>query len=159
MTVNNNEIETRLILQNMGLVISIANNFRPTSKQELEEYVQAGRIGLLEAIRSYDDSKAALSTWAYQHVKWEIMRYIDKNKGNLDSRLSDIKIPIVAPEKSDFSEYLPDYLSSEEVEIIMLRRAGYTLKQIGEMLSLNTYAIGKTIKSAVEKIRIANKDE
>ena len=47
--------EQQLILENMGLVVSLARSFNPKNNQELEEYIQSGRIGLWKAIKKYDD--------------------------------------------------------------------------------------------------------
>lgn len=153
------EIETRLIEENMGLVISIAKQFKPKSKSEFDDYVQAGLIGCLRAIRKFDAEKASLSTWAYKHIKWEIIRQIEAaNKSNALSIEQLTENYPIEPEVNSLLEIIPDYLDDEERQLLILKKAGYSIKDITEMLSMNTYAIGKILKSAVDKIRLANEE-
>lgn len=153
------EIETGLILENMGLVISIAKQFKPKSKSEFDDYVQAGSIGLLKAIRKFDAEKASLSTWAYKHIKWEIIRQIEAaNKSNALSLEQITDNHSIEPEINELLEAIPDYLDNDERQLLILKKAGYSVKDITEMLSMNTYTIGKILKSAVDKIRIANSE-
>ena len=42
-----------LIEQNMGLVLSVVKCFNPKNQTEQDDYVQAGRIGLLKGISKY----------------------------------------------------------------------------------------------------------
>ena len=74
-----------LIEENMGLVVSVVESFRPQSSQERDTFIQAGRIGLWKALKKYDASKgAALSTFAWNPIRWEIIKEIkstSKNKG------------------------------------------------------------------------------
>ena len=61
--------EQQLILENMGLVVSLARSFNPKNNQELEEYIQSGRIGLWKAIKKYDPDRGALSTIAWNSFR------------------------------------------------------------------------------------------
>ena len=59
-----------LIEQNMGLVVSVVNSFNPAGQEEKEQYIQAGRIGLWKALQKHDPSKSALSTYAWNPIRW-----------------------------------------------------------------------------------------
>lgn len=149
----NIEREMKLIKENMGLVRSIAQKFKPSS--ELQEYAQAGSIGLLKAIRSYDENKSDFPGWAYHHIRWEIIKYIKSIRPKGLVPLSTVEEPSYLPNTSLF-DVIPDYLTNEEQQIIVLRVANYNLKEISEIMGMSTYSLGKTLKTAVDKIREAN---
>ena len=55
-----------LIEENMGLVISIVNSFKPKNHTEREDLIDAGRIGLWKALKKYDAKKSCkISTYAW----------------------------------------------------------------------------------------------
>ena len=166
MTEIDSEREAGLILQNMGLVVSITQQFISKESSEYEDYLQAGSIGLLKAIRTFDPSKAVLSTWAHKHIKWEIIRHIEKlnkerKKELLYSQSEWItldKTKIYTGATSYLLELLPDNLTESEREALVLRIAGYNLTEIRDILNLNnSYAISVIFSSAIKKIKEANK--
>ncbi len=152
------ERETRLIFDNMGLVVSIAKKFRPPNNAELEEYKQVGSIGLLKAIRSYKPESAKLSTWAYKHIVWEILRYIEGASKHKYVSLKGI-VPTVEFAEDVILSCIPDYLSDEERQVILLRRENYSLAEISDIMKIDYYHIGKLFQAAIEKIRIANEQK
>lgn len=147
------EREMKLIKENMGLVKSIAQKFKPTS--EMQEYAQAGSIGLLKAIRSYDENKSDFPGWAYHHIRWEIIKYIKSIRPKGLVSLNTIDEPSYLSD-STLYDAIPDYLTQEEQQIIVLRLANYSLKEVSEIMGISTYLLGKILKSAVDKIREAN---
>jgi RNA polymerase sigma factor (sigma-70 family) len=162
MNVLSAEKEARLILENMGLVISIAKKFKAPTQTEFDEYVQVGMIGLLKSIRSFDAEKAQLSTWAYKHIRWEIVRYINDQPHQHTLPLSSIdenKGASCLLDSDELQEQLPSTLTEEEFQAISLRCAGHTLAEIADAMDVNIYTIGKIFKSAIDKIRVANSDE
>jgi len=80
------QIKEKIIQKNVGLVISIAKKF-VNSGEPLEDLVQSGYIGLLNAAHNFDLNKGAMfSTYATFLIQGEIRHYIrDKN--------STIRIP------------------------------------------------------------------
>ena len=140
----------------MGLVVSLAKGFKPKNLTELDEYIQAGRIGLLTAIRKHDPERGALSTIAWNHIRWEIMSYLD----------TQYKKPIPTQPLYDQAAYitidsiwelLPDTLNPIEERIIELRLQGFTFREIGNQLGGYTRGwANKLFKSSLEKIKLAN---
>lgn len=143
--------ENELILNNMGLVKKIAKMFRPPNKTEYEEYIQVGRIGLMKAIRKHIPEKGRLSTIAWTHIKWEIMRYIKKNHGIGEHLTCDISV-----EKSDFQHLIPDYLSDVEKKILSLKLDGHKLADIAKIMKMERYYLIKNYKALIKKIKAAN---
>jgi len=69
-------LKERVVQNNMGLVISIAKKFIH-SGEPLEDLVQAGYIGLLNAAHNYDLNRGAkFSTYATFLIQGEIRHYI-----------------------------------------------------------------------------------
>jgi RNA polymerase sigma factor (sigma-70 family) len=149
------ERETRLILENMGLVISLAKKFQPPTSSELEEYIQVGSIGLLKAIRKYDPKKASLSTWAHNNIRWEIIRYIN-SKSKKHISLSDVAEPECDIIEDSLIERLPESLTEEEQSVLMLLKANYKLKEISTILEITQYSVSKILNNCFTKIRTAN---
>ncbi len=66
----------RLVIDNMGLVRSLAMRFRDRGT-EAEDLIQIGTIGMLKAIRSFDLSRGtAFSTYAVPLIVGEIRRHL-----------------------------------------------------------------------------------
>jgi len=78
-----------LICANIGLVYKVINNSikKKNSLIDVEDLVQEGAIGLVNAIYAYDSSKGAFSSYAYWKIYEKIMRYSANNA-------SLIRIPI-----------------------------------------------------------------
>lgn len=72
----NEEALERLVVQNMGLVRSLALRFRDRGT-EMEDLIQIGTIGMIKAIRSFDLSRGtAFSTYAVPLIVGEIRRHL-----------------------------------------------------------------------------------
>lgn len=146
--------EDGLIEQNMGLVVKIANDFNPINSTVLDEYIQAGRIGLLFAIRKYDETLGGFGTNAWHHIRWAILEYIKKEK--------KIQPPPITIEPSgeadpeDISDYLPNTLSDRERTVILLRTEGHTFTDIGKIHGYSKSWANYVFHSGVAKIQEAN---
>lgn len=69
-----------LVEQNIGLVKSIANDFR-NSGVDFQDLVQAGHLGLLNAAQNFDLNRGTkFSTYATHLIKGEIRHYIRDNQ-------------------------------------------------------------------------------
>lgn len=155
------QTEQQALIANMGLVVSVAKSFKPPNSTELEEYVQEGRIGLLNSIRTYDKSKGKLSTWATWNIKWQIMRYITKSKrGNMQYLQPNTLDSFSTSDKPETRlwEILPDNLSDNEQQIISLKSLGYTLKEAVTIMDNNMTPAwaSQVYKSATRKIKDSN---
>lgn len=70
--------ENQLMLDLDKLVISIAHKYNCSDPGRFDDLCQAGRIGLLKAIRKYDSTKAALTTFAYRKIQWEMLKELER---------------------------------------------------------------------------------
>lgn len=158
------QTEQQVLHANMGLVVSVAKSFKPPNSTELEEYLQEGRIGLLNGIRTYNPDKGKLSTWATHNIRWQIMRYISKSKRNNIQYLQPQTIDTFSTngrEHNRLWEVLPDSLSDNEREIINLKSLGCTLKEAVEIMGNNMTPAwaSQVYQAAVKKIRESNDKE
>ena len=151
------EREEQLILDNTGLVVSLAKKFCPKNKNEYEEYVQAGRIGLWNAIKKHDPSRGALSTIAWYYIRWEIIRFIESRKKNRLLNFADLNLNIYSFEdrkkKESLEDFHPSTLSDNEKAVLDMRSFGYTMKEIGQNFGRSRGWANDKFKSAVIKIQ------
>ena len=158
--------EESLISQNMGLVITLARSFKPKNTIELDDYIQSGRIGLWKAIRKHDPEKGALSTIAWYYIRWEIIRNMPSSKKqqgaiqtvNFTDLCSSLPNLIEGkPCNIILSELEPTSLTSKERDVLRLRAAGHTMKDIGVEFGHSRGWANETFKSAIKKVKDANK--
>lgn len=65
---------TELIGLHFGLVSKYVRRFtRNTTQETEEEFMQAGLLGLLKAINSYDPDLGRFSSWAYKPIQREVL--------------------------------------------------------------------------------------
>ncbi len=75
------EAEDKLTEHNLKLVISVAKKYIGRSQLELDDLIQEGNFGLMEAVRRFDpEMDCKFSTYATWWIRQSIIRNID-NKG------------------------------------------------------------------------------
>lgn len=154
------ERETRLISDNMGLVASIAKKFNPKTQDELDDLIQAGTIGLLKAVRKFDETKAVLSTWAYRPIRWEIIDYLKRSKiVGKQVKISPVNEPAYTITEEILSNYEPASLTDEEREILILISSSYNIREISSIMNITEYSVSKLLKIAADKIKEANEEK
>lgn len=147
-------LENDLVSKNLGLVKEIVRQFRPPNRTEYDEYVQVGTIGLLKAIRKHDPARGALSTIAWRHIKWEIIRYIKKSKrGNQKIESIDNHSESISYSEFNMLDIVPDNLSELEQKILQMRIEGYKINDIILATGLDKYRLSKIYKSIVRRIK------
>jgi RNA polymerase sigma factor (sigma-70 family) len=142
-----------LIEQNMGLVVSVVNSFKPQNITEREDYIQAGRIGLWKALTKYDSTKGAvLSTYAWNPIRWEIIKEIKSIKKSRYKPLPAAKIPSYL-NREEFWEMVPPSLSEEEVFLLELRRMGYKLSEMADISGKKNSYVKRVFYKALKKLK------
>ena len=162
------EREEQLILDNMGLVVSLARSFKPKDALELDGYIQSGRIGLWKAIQKHNPKRGALSTIAWYYIRWEIIRNMPKSRRSKEQELKFVNFtdlsyaaPKVVEDKNYeiiLSELEPNNLTSKEKKVLRLRVCGYTMQEIGEHFGHSRGWANEKFKSAIKKVRDANQE-
>ena len=127
----------------------------PHNLEVLDEYIQLGRIGLWKAIQKHDPQKGKLSTIAWNHIRWEIIRHINKAKKHR-SVLSGGCLNNDSAHCNDSEniwEAIPDHISELEKKVINLKYQGCTFKEIGYELGFTKGWAYKTFHNIKNKIR------
>lgn len=148
-----------LIEENMGLVVDIVKKFKPKNHTELQDLVDAGRIGLWKALQKYDlKSGNAISTYAWRPIRWSIIREIKNqnkftNRPIIDNMCADIE------NKEKLWELFTSDMTEEEKSIIKLRQAGYKFREICNILEQSPSSVKNKFYNLLVRLREANKDE
>lgn len=133
------------------------------SESEKEDMLQEGLIGLLKAVRSYDESKAQFSTYAVTCMKNSIitaLRRYNLNAAFLPSAspLDELKTPesdspegiyLVAESGRLLHDRLFKALSPLEAKVFELYLADIPYAEIGRQIGKDT----KSVDNAVQRIR------
>ena len=154
-----NEQLASLMEENMGLVVLLANAFKPKNQNELDEFMQLGRIGLWKAIKKHDPKKAKLSTIIWHSVRWEILRHLDKEKKRKKGLEINESICGKLEDNVNFWEIIPDTLNDKESQVIQLRLEGHTFMDIGKRLGYSRGWANNIFKTAIDKIIESNGKE
>lgn len=135
--------------------MKLARSFKPRTKEELDDLVQIGTMGLLKAIRKHDPAKGKLTTIAWGYIRWEIMRYLNNQQLAFTSQDTIVEAQAHL-DCEHLWEYLPDTLSKLERQTVMLKIQGHNFEDIGKKLGYTRGWTNKVYKSALRKIQHAN---
>ena len=146
-----------LIEKNMGLVVSVVNSFKPQNHTERDDYIQAGRIGLWKALKKYNPDKGSVrSTYAWNPIRWEIIKEIKSVKKGKGTSLNIVSSPWYKP-KDELWEVLPTtILSDEEIDFLQLRKMGYKLAEMADISGRTNSYVKRIFYKAIRKIRENN---
>lgn len=139
---------------NMCLIYRVIHKYCPKGTKDFDELTQDGRITLWEAKLRHDPSKGKFTTIAYRRLQWMMLAYF-RRKARLD-RLKLKEVDTIFSIEDEFTEHLPDSLTSEERCVVVDLSHGKTRKEIYRSMGLNQKQLKRIIGSAVEKILEAN---
>lgn len=151
------------------LVKHIANKYSQGTRNEFDDLVQAGSIGLIKSVESYDPSKSRFMTYAYRgiqnHLK-EYLRKLPKKTKNLTRDEEDdpfevedtqVEAPsgnLVKGEQLDSLKKAMDSLNDREREVIQRHvMNGETLQAIGAEWGVSKVRIQQIGAKALSKLR------
>ncbi len=152
--------DNQSVQQFAGLVVFILKKLN-IPHSHYDDCYQCGMIGILNGLDSFTPKKSSLSSWIYNNIKWEILKYLKKeNKHQTVELYENISVDNWNDQKNitqiNIDEYLPE-LDELEQNIIDLKLQSYNLKQISEQLGLNgSYLIYKKYQIILDKIRDSN---
>mgnify|MGYP003627478371 FL=1 len=147
------EREEELVRKHYGLAVSQALYF--LNDPNFEDYIQAGLIGLLKAVRNHDENKSKFSTFATVCVRNEIQsldkkakKYKSRNYRNVTEQDRHYNT------EETLSDCLPEFLEEEYKFIISLKIQNYTNAEISDFISCSK----KEVKEKIELIIILLKE-
>lgn len=97
--------EEQMLEKHMKLVYKIAGKYPKHCKLPMEDRVQEGSIGLLRAIREYDESKKIpFGAFAGQHIQWAISNAMrNANPVKLSTNVTQLIVYIKTHELQDLT--------------------------------------------------------
>lgn len=150
--------ENTLVKENIGLVKRVVRSFSPQDYHEFEDFYSCGLLGLLKAIRTHDESKGKLSTYAWTIIKREIINHIKSELFEQKKKYEWAKYKLGESDAhTRFEEYLP-LLLDDEHSILEMRREGYTFKEIGEKHNISSCGAYLKVSEVQRKIKRSNKE-
>ena len=163
------ELEEQLIQQHYGLVVAKALIFASSDRGALEDYIQVGLIGLLKAIRKYDETKAKFSTFASVCIKNELINFsnrtLKKNKRvkivyntDLMSSLSE-NAKYYYLEKESLFEIEHELLTKEQKLILKRKMENHSHKEIAEEIGCSKGSLKNKFRQIVKLLQEAHTDE
>lgn len=167
------DAEKKLVEDNMSLVYAVLHKFFPRNAYD-EDLQQVGMLALCGAAKKFDPEKGAFSTYAISQVKWSILNEIkSRAKSNKDLSLNkeihgedgetyqfqdniqgDDEFGLMELENIKDSTDLTDY----EKLILELRIAGYTCKEIGNVLKRSESYVKRKYDKVKYKIKAEEKE-
>lgn len=152
----NSEHENNVVQENLGLVVSqVVRYLISNNDPNYDDYVQAGSIALLKAIRGYDPNRGAkLSTYAWESIQ----KAIQKEAHKLYNKYKRLPDNLFTENVDSIWEILPDNLTENEKQAFDLRLQNMSLSEIGQEMGYSKEWINQLLNSAIEKIKKANKD-
>ena len=163
------ELEEQLIQQHYGLVVSQALTFASDDRGALEDYIQVGLIGLLKAIRKYDEAKAKFSTFASVCIKNELINFsnrsLKRNKKvkimyntDLVSNLSE-NAKYYYLDKEHLFEIEHELLTKEQKLILKRKLENHSNREIAEEIGCSKGSLKNKFRQIIKLLREAHVDE
>lgn len=123
---NERELE-KLVMDNQGLVVNIAKKYKRI-ELEFDDLMQLGNIGLMKAIRNFDESRGfKFSTYAVPMIQGEIRLFLRDNHMRKTSRIiyeNNLKMLRYLGSKKEESGWIPEEEISEAT--------GLTIEEVRE---------------------------
>lgn len=156
----------KLIEDNINLVYFVIHKYYPTFSKD-EDIIQSGMLGLCRAANTWDESRAAFSSFASKciinDIRLELKRR-KKHKGvlSLDYKFkseavedNDVLDTLIGEENVDYVDYRSFYeqLSPMDKLIVTYRRQGLTHEEIAEKLNCTRQNVTGHLKKLEYKWR------
>lgn len=171
-------LRNKLVCLNTGLIRTVLNrNYFQYRKTPTEDLFNIGVQALIRAIERYEPGfNYKLSTYAIACIAGEIHHYLrDKDElirpsrgkqpyrvlsynvkpYNSDTEFLDVIPGIENPENVTLFRFEVESFSEQSREIITLRIAGYSYKEIALQVGLSSTTVSKNYKSSLDKLRLA----
>jgi len=157
-TIAMNYSDDDLLKSYIPLVRKIAHTYKRYGVP-LEDLVQEGSIGILDAARSFDATKGAkFSTYACFWVKKRILEALGREKKESLYSLSlndEIEIPAAPAEGTSLSFELPQTLPQEESTVMQLLYGEHrTLNEVASHLNISREKARQLRQKALRRLKV-----
>lgn len=171
-----------LVERNLRLVVHIVKKYQ-NADEDIEDLISIGSIGLIKAIRTFDENKGRLATYACRCIENELLMFLrGKKKSSREVSLfepigqdkegNEIHlVDVIEQNQPDIIEsmeltgnikrlfaLMEDNLTERERQILIMRYGLYggrevTQNEIGEALGISRSYVSRIEKKALLKLR------
>lgn len=171
-----------LVERNLRLVVHIVKKYQ-NAYGEIEDFISIGCIGLIKAIRTFDDKKGRLATYACRCIENELLMFLrGKKKSSREVSLfepigqdkegNEIHlVDVIEQDQPDIVEnmeldgdirrlfdLIDESLTDRERQILVMRYGLYgnrevTQSEIGQALGISRSYVSRIEKKALSKLR------
>lgn len=132
----NKDVLNELVIENKGLIISIARRFENRG-YEFDDIYQIGAIGFIKAVQKFDFTyNVMLSTFAVTYIIGEIKRFLrDNGPIKISRQLKELSVKISLEQKSNPNitiEELAVRLNVDKEEIALALDSENTIKSLDD---------------------------
>ncbi len=157
-------ITSALISRYMKIIIMKANKMK-NRVADRDDLVSEGFIGLMSAIRSYDQSKGGFSAFANTCINNRMKSHLStakhspaKAEGFDFNLIEDVsphadELLIEKESENEFLLKIKEQLSSLEYDVLTLFMNGYTYQQVSEKLGKSTKSVDNALSRARGKLK------
>ena len=157
--------ETALLISRYSPVIRLKAANLHTKDIEYEDLCQEGYLALFDAVRAYDSSKGAFSSFAGKCISNRMINAAAKARGNLekadnfdftlvpDSRASTDDYLISKEDDLAITEKMLTLLSEKEYKVFRLHIDGYSYRQIAEKMGITPKSADNALSRAKKKLK------
>lgn len=147
----------KYIEDNFPMVVKQALKFKPTELSSTEDYIQAGLIGLLLAIKSFKPEKnVKLSSYAWRLIYQQIIKEWQKSSKIKTSQFIDYP---VCDNSNELVESYPE-LNNKDREMLFMRAAGNSYQEIASHFgNKSPETIRQKLENIYKRIRESNAEK
>lgn len=144
------------IKQFTNLITSIAKKY--TSDEDMQnDLIQEGYLGLLQAEKNYDPTKATkFSTYAYSYINYNMLHYYQNmtNDGtiSLDTNIEGKEDVLKSVIESEQLERALEECSQESRDIILMKLDGLTVREIAEKKGYSKSKVSYILSKEKDKL-------
>ena len=164
----------QFVIDNQALIYSVVNKYRHIAQArnvEVDDLVQAGNVGLLEAYATYDEERGAkLSTYAYYQIRSRIQYTIFGSQADVTAHHEVFTYDDDLPTIQDTQDFNTSLAQAEtqlaakrlvarfvddkhERHLLTMRLVGHTLAYIGNMEGMSRQRVDQKIKKTIARIK------
>ena len=146
----------KVIEENKGLVIDIANSFYKSNRDyDVEDLIQTGYLSVINSIGKYNKKRGKLSTFLTHCIKNDLIKYTQSNSTNFVSINNIPENQLVNSGELSVDEFL-DEKDSVFNQVIKMRMEKVSDQKIADSMNIKLSKV-KKIKTKFLKRIEANK--
>lgn len=134
----------KIIESNQRFVVSVARRW--SSPSNLLDLINEANIGLINAIETYDETKANhFITWAIWHIRKELNAYVVKKENQVSSKNAHVVYTTVNRIKNEFYAKEGRFPTVDEIKEILKDKFNYSLAYEEDLYDITFSSISESV--------------